>query len=131
MHGCIALCETQEEFMITIYGIKNCDTVKKSLKWFEAKGLEHKFHDFRVDGIDAKTIEGWLGDVGGKILINKRGPSYRNLSDSDKAVLENDGGAAAAILAANPTVIKRPVVDFGATRTVAYNETRWSELAGI
>ncbi|OSQ30013.1 ArsC/Spx/MgsR family protein [Thalassospira sp. MCCC 1A03138] len=116
--------------MITVYGIKNCDTVKKSLKWFDAKGIDHTFHDFRIDGIDAKTIEGWLAEVGGKALINKRGPSYRNLSDGDKAVLENDDAAAAAILAANPTVIKRPVVDFGTIRTVAYDEGRWSELAG-
>lgn len=115
--------------MVTIYGIKNCDTVRKTLKWFEAKGIENKLHDFRVDGIDAKTIEGWLDEVGGKVLINKRGPSYRNLSDEDKATLEKGGAAAAAVLAANPTVIKRPVVDFGSTRTVAYDEARWTELA--
>ena len=117
--------------MVTIYGIKNCDTVRKTLKWFEAKGIENKLHDFRADGIDAKTIEAWLDEVGGKVLINKRGPSYRNLSDDDKAVLENDDAAAAEILAANPTVIKRPVVDFGSTRTVAYDEERWSDLAGL
>lgn len=117
--------------MVTIYGIKNCDTVRKTLKWFDAKGVENKLHDFRGDGIDAKTIEGWLEEVGGAVLINKRGPSYRNLSDTDKATLAQGGGAAAAILAANPTVIKRPVVDFGAARTVAYDEKRWAELAGL
>ena len=116
--------------MVTIYGIKNCDTVRKTLKWFDAKGIETKLHDFRADGIDAKTIEGWLDEVGGKVLINKRGPSYRNLSDDDKATLDQGGTAAATILAANPTVIKRPVVDFGSTRTVAYDEARWTELAG-
>lgn len=63
-------------------------------------------------------------------MINKRGPSYRNLSDEDKATLDQGGAAAATILAANPTVIKRPVVDFGTTRTVAYDEARWTELAG-
>jgi Spx/MgsR family transcriptional regulator len=114
--------------MITIYGIKNCDTVRKSLKWFAAEGLEHTFHDFRADGITASKIEGWLTEIGGKTLINKRGPSYRNLSDTDKAVLEQEGSGAAAILAANPTVIKRPVVDFGSVRTVGYDETRWREL---
>tara|TARA_R110002049_G_scaffold30316_7_gene103520 strand:- start:187794 stop:188153 length:360 start_codon:yes stop_codon:yes gene_type:complete len=117
--------------MVTIYGIKNCDTVRKSLKWFDAKGVENKLHDFRVDGIDVKTIAGWLDEVGGKVLINKRGPSYRNLSDADKATLEQGGPVAAEILAANPTVIKRPVVDFGNTRTVAYDEARWAELAGV
>ncbi|RCK46716.1 ArsC/Spx/MgsR family protein [Thalassospira profundimaris] len=117
--------------MVTIYGIKNCDTVRKALKWFDAKGVENKLHDFRTDGIDAKTIEGWLDEVGGTVLINKRGPSYRNLTDADKATLEQGGAAAAAILAANPTVIKRPVVDFGTTRTVAYDEKRWAELAGL
>lgn len=117
--------------MVTIYGIKNCDTVRKSLKWFDTKGVENKLHDFRTDGIDAKTIENWLDEVGGKTLINKRGPSYRHLSDSDKATLEQGGAAAASILAANPTVIKRPVVDFGNTRTVAYDEARWIELAGL
>ncbi|MCC9622693.1 arsenate reductase [Thalassospira sp. MA62] len=117
--------------MVTVYGIKNCDTVRKALKWFEAKGVEHKLHDFRADGIDAKTISGWLDEVGGKVLINKRGPSYRNLSDNDKATLEKGGAAASEVLAANPTVIKRPVVDFGSTRTVAYDEARWSELLGL
>ena len=116
--------------MVTIYGIKNCDTVRITLKWFDAEGIENKLHDFRADGIDAKTIEGWLDEVGGKVLINKRGPSYRNLSDNDKATLDQGGAAAAAIIAANPTVIKRPVVDFGSTRTVAYDEARWTELAG-
>ncbi|NIZ02449.1 ArsC/Spx/MgsR family protein [Thalassospira lucentensis] len=117
--------------MVTIYGIKNCDTVRKSLKWFDAKGVENKLHDFRADGIDAKTIQDWLDEVGGKTLINKRGPSYRNLSDDDKATLEQGGADAASILAANPTVIKRPVVDFGNVRTVAYDEARWTELAGL
>jgi arsenate reductase len=117
--------------MVTIYGIKNCDTVRKSLKWFDAKGVANKLHDFRADGIDANTIAGWLDEVGGKVLINRRGPSYRNLSDADKATLEQGGMAAAEILAQNPTVIKRPVVDFGENRTVAYDEARWIELAGL
>ena len=117
--------------MVTIYGIKNCDTVRKTLKWFDAQGVENKLHDFRADGIDAKTIEGWLDEVGGAVLINKRGPSYRHLSDADKATLEQGGVKAAEILAANPTVIKRPVVDFGVTRSVAYDEKRWTELAGL
>ena len=117
--------------MVTIYGIKNCDTVRKTLKWFDAKGVENKLHDFRADGIDAKTIEGWLEEVGGKVLINKRGPSYRNLSDDDKATLEQGGAEAAGVLAANPTVIKRPVIDFGSIRTVAYDKARWSEQLGM
>lgn len=117
--------------MVTIYGIKNCDTVRKALKWFDAKGIENKLHDFRVDGIDANTIAGWLDEVGGKVLINKRGPSYRNLSDDAKQTLEQGGAGASEVLAANPTVIKRPVVDFGATRTVAYDEARWAELTGL
>ncbi|WP_339774346.1 ArsC/Spx/MgsR family protein [uncultured Thalassospira sp.] len=114
--------------MITVYGIKNCDTVRKSLTWFAGQGVETKFHDFRVDGLDPALVMTWLDEVGGKVLMNKRGPSYRNLSDADKAVLENDDAAAAQILADNPTVIKRPVVDFGAVRTVAYDENRWSDL---
>ena len=114
--------------MITVYGIKNCDTVRKSLKWFEAQGIETKFHDFRVDGLEPAQVEAWLDEVGGKVLINKRGPSYRNLSDADKAVLEAGGADAARVLAAHPTVIKRPVVDFGTVRTVAYDEARWNDL---
>ncbi|WP_252509683.1 ArsC/Spx/MgsR family protein [Thalassospira sp. TSL5-1] len=118
----------QDVFMITVYGIKNCDTVRKSLKWFEAQGVETKFHDFRVDGLEPALVVMWLGEVGGKVLVNKRGPSYRNLSDSDKAALETDDLAAAKVLAANPTVIKRPVVDFGSVRTVGYDENRWKGL---
>ena len=114
--------------MITVYGIKNCDTVRKSLKWFAAQGVETKFHDFRVDGLAAAQVEKWLGEIGAKVLVNKRGPSYRNLSDADKEAIEQDDAAAAQVLAANPTVIKRPVVDFGSVRTVGYDEARWNDL---
>ena len=95
--------------MIKIYGIRNCDTCRKALKWLEAEGIEHKFHDFRRDGLDAAALDGWVRKVGWQKLLNRRGTTWRNLSEPEKDHL--DGTKAEALMIANPTLIKRPVFD--------------------
>ena len=96
--------------MITVYGIKNCDTCRKALKWLEAEGIGHSFHDFRVDGLEAETVAGLLKELGGEALINRRSTSWRGLDDKDRDILNSDDAVAITkMLVDNPTLIKRPV----------------------
>ena len=97
--------------MLTVYGIKNCDTCRKARKWLNAEGVEHTFHDLRVDGFDAANVSRWLEAVGWEKLLNRRGMTWRNLDESDKDRV--DAAKAATLMAGNPTLIKRPVFDDG------------------
>lgn len=95
--------------MITVYGIKSCDTVRKALKWLEAEGIEHCFHDFRVDGLEAETLQRWVDTLGWESVLNKRSTTWKNLPDADK----NELNAAHAIrlMVTHPTLVKRPVFE--------------------
>jgi len=93
---------------LTLFGIKNCDTVKKARKWIEANELTIPFHDFRVDGLTKDQITIWADYLGWEILFNKRSTSYRNLSDENKANI--DEAKAIALMLTHPTLIKRPVL---------------------
>ena len=118
--------------MITVYGIANCDTVRKSRKWFESRNVAWRFHDFRKQGLEAGTVTGWLNSAVRTKLVNTRGLSYRKLSDAQKAVLQGDDiTAMAELLIGVPSVIKRPVVvkDGDAdTAVVGYDEPAWQAL---
>lgn len=94
---------------ITLYGIKNCDTVKKARRWFEARGIDYRFHDLRADGVEIKTIEGWLKQCGAGPLVNRRSTTWRGLSATEQA--RADGSEIAALLVEQPTLIKRPVIE--------------------
>ncbi|MFC5385017.1 ArsC family reductase [Aquamicrobium segne] len=96
---------------ITLYGIPNCDTVKKARKWLEARDIAYTFHDFRADGLEQAMLEGWIGKVGWQVLLNKASTTFRSLSDSDKQDMSED--KAKALLLAHPTMIKRPVLERG------------------
>ena len=104
--------------MITVYGIKNCDTCRTALKWLDAEGIEHIFHDFRTNGLDQSTVSGWIDEIGVDTLLNRRGTTWRNLPEADQASAET--GNAAALLTENPTLIKRPVFDLGTKRLVGF-----------
>jgi arsenate reductase (glutaredoxin) len=96
--------------MITAYGIKNCDTCRKALKWLANEGLNHEFHDFRVDGLDEKTVSAFVKGLGLEALVNRRSTSWRALDDAARAVFDDgDGQAVISLLTDNPTLIKRPV----------------------
>lgn len=95
--------------MITLYGIPNCDTVKKARQWLETNNIEFQFHDFRKQGLPASKVSEWLEHAGAETVINKRSATWKQLSDADKeAVAEGD---AAEVAAQNPTLIKRPVIE--------------------
>lgn len=95
--------------MITLYGIPNCDTVKKARTWLDQNSVEHQFHDFRKDGVDAAQVKQWIADLGVDTLINKRSTSWKALTDEQKSGL-NESTALELILE-SPTLIKRPLLD--------------------
>ena len=95
--------------MVTIYGIKNCDTMKKAFKYLDEKGIAYTFHDYRVDGIDEVLIDQFLAQFPLKELVNKRSTTYRNLSDEEKATID-EVAVVKAIMLREPTLIKRPVL---------------------
>ncbi len=95
--------------MITLYGIPNCDTVKKARTWLDQAGLSYQFHDFKKAGIDKSTVAGWLKQVSWEILVNKKGTTWRGLPDATKASVV-DAATATALMLENTSVIKRPVL---------------------
>lgn len=92
--------------MITVYGIKQCDTCRKALKWLTEQGIEHGFHDFRVDGLSPDLVAKWLGSEFAATLVNRRSTTWRQLTESER---EASGAALVQLLLDNPTLIKRPV----------------------
>ncbi len=94
--------------MLTLYGIKNCDTVKKARLWLETQGIAYRFHDFRKDGLDSALLEHWEAELGWEALLNRRGTSWRKLEESQRAGV--DRSKALALMLAQPSLIKRPVL---------------------
>jgi arsenate reductase len=96
---------------ITIYGIKNCDTMKKARGWLDANGVEYAFHDYKSAGIDRDRLERWCKALGWETLLNRAGTTFRKLPDEDKQGLDAD--KAIALMLEQPSMIKRPVLDLG------------------
>jgi len=94
---------------ITIYGIKNCDTMKKARAWLDAHSVAYAFHDYKAEGIAQKRLELWCRKVGWEVLLNRTGTTFRALPDKDKAGI--DAAKAVALMHAQPTMIKRPVLE--------------------
>lgn len=105
---------------LTVYGIPNCDTVKKARVWLADKGQDFTFHDFRKDGLSEAMVTRWLKAQGMEKLLNKRGTSWRKLSDQDKA--NEDEAHLIALMVQNPTLIKRPVIEAGDKVTVGFTD---------
>jgi arsenate reductase len=111
-----------------LYGIKNCDTVKKARRWLDANDVAFTFHDFRIDGLTQKTIENWLQKVSWETLLNKRGATWRKLEDPRKGQL--DEAIAIELMLANPTLIKRPVVTVNNDCLVGFKEADYAAYFG-
>ena len=101
---------------ITIYGIKNCDTMKKARAWLDDRGVAYSFHDYKAAGIERGLLEGWAGKAGWETLLNRAGTTFRKLPDKDKTSL--DARKAIALMLAQPSMIKRPVLDLGGGKLV-------------
>ncbi len=96
---------------VTIYGIPNCDTMKKARAWLDSRGLAYAFHDYKKAGIDRERLATWSKEVGWETLLNRAGTTFRNLPDADKQGVDED--KAIALMLARPSLIKRPVLDLG------------------
>jgi len=112
--------------MLTLYGIKNCDTVKKARRWLEEHEVEYQFHDFRQDGLDKKLLSSWVESLGWEKVVNKRSTTWRNLSDKEKEISTN--AQAVKLLAINPTLIKRPVVQDNKNLLLGFKEAEYNKL---
>jgi Spx/MgsR family transcriptional regulator len=111
--------------MLTIYGIKNCDTVKKSLKWLDKHSVNYQFIDVREQPLQKETVLNWLNELPADQLINKRSTSWRNLSDNQKTLKDND--ALAELVAEQPTLFKRPLVKDNEGYHCGFKEAEWSD----
>ena len=112
--------------MITIYGIPNCDSMKKAFSWLKAHGIEYQFHNFKKDGLDASLLDEWIARVGWEPLLNRRGMMWRRLDSTVKEQI--DRNSARRVMLETPAIIKRPVLDSGDHLTLGFTEERYLEL---
>ena len=113
--------------MITVHGIPNCDTVKKARTWLTEHGVEYHFHDFKKQGVPESALDQWLAAAGWETVINRKGTTWRQLDEATRASV-SDAASARAVALANPSVIKRPVVQWAdGGITVGFDATAWQQ----
>lgn len=103
---------------VTMYGIRNCDTVKKARAWLEDNGIAYAFHDYKTSGIERTCLEQWCAELGWENVLNRAGTTFRKLLDADRAGL--DERKAIALMLAQPSMIKRPLLDLGKSRLIGF-----------
>ena len=114
---------------ITIYGIKNCDTMKKARAWLDSHGVAYDFHDYKISGIAKEKLKSWSDELGWELLLNRAGTTFRKLPESDREGLNER--KAIALMLAQPSMIKRPVLDVGGKLVVGFNADLYkAELGG-
>ena len=111
---------------ITLYGIRNCDTMRKARQWLDAHGVDYQFHDYRKDGLDEEQLRAWVDELGWEALLNKRGLTWRKLPPEVREAIDKE--SAIQIMRENPAIIKRPLLDLGDRRVVGFDEARYAEL---
>lgn len=115
--------------MYTIYGIKNCDTMKKAFNWLDAHGVDYTFHDYKKSGVPAERLTAWMKQAGWEKLVNMRGPTYRKIPEARRENL--DAAAALALLQEFPSAIKRPVLEAHGALLIGFDEDAFARaLAG-
>lgn len=113
---------------ITLYGIPNCDTVKKARTWLDAQGVAYSFHDYKKAGADGAKIAAWCEAAGWEKVLNRAGTTFRKLPDADKTDLDQD--KAVALMAANPSCIKRPILEHSGGLLVGFKDAEWAAVLG-
>ncbi|MEL7544888.1 MAG: ArsC family reductase [Pseudomonadota bacterium] len=111
---------------VTLYGIANCDTVKKARTWLEAQGVAYRFHDFRADGLDAALVRVWIDTLGWETVINKRSTTWKQLSPEVRDGMDSAAAVSAALEA--PTLIKRPVLTRDDATHIGFSADRYAEI---
>ncbi|MFM9976442.1 MAG: ArsC family reductase [Sphingomonadaceae bacterium] len=109
---------------ITLFGIPNCDTVRKARAWLEERSVGYAFHDYKKAGIDAATLARWADEIGWEPLLNRAGTTFRKLPEADTAVL--DRAKAIALMVAQPSLIKRPVVEGAGPLLIGFKPDEWA-----
>ncbi|MGE4279522.1 MAG: arsenate reductase [Magnetospirillum sp.] len=112
--------------MTTVFGIKACDTMKKAFTWLNDHAVAYEFHDFKKQGVSRDVLEKWCDACGWEKVINRAGTSFRKLSDADKADLDRD--KAITLMMANPSLVKRPVLEHAAGIEIGFKPERYSQL---
>lgn len=112
--------------MNKLFGIPNCDTIKKARKWMTENGIEYEFHDYKKLGVPEKELKNWIKQVGWEVLLNKRGTTWRKLDESTKESV--DEKLAIQIMLENPSIIKRPVLDSNDKIIVGFSEENYSHI---
>ena len=113
---------------ITLHGIKACDTMKKARDWLDGNGVAYAFHDYKAAGIDPVTLERWAGNTGWEVLLNRAGTTFRKLPDADKAGI--DQAKAIALMVAQPSMIKRPVLEVDGALVVGFKPETYAKVFG-
>jgi arsenate reductase (glutaredoxin) len=111
---------------VTIYGIKNCDTMKKARSWLESHGIAHSFHDYKIQGIERAKLESWLKHAGWETLLNRAGTTFRKLPGGERENLTEK--KALALMLAQPSMIKRPVLETGGKLLVGFKPNSYAEV---
>jgi len=115
--------------MITIYGIPNCDTMKKARAWLDAHGIAYTFHDFKKLGLDEVTLRGWVTEIGWETLLNRKGQMWRKLSPEVRDTI--DEASAIRVMLETPSIIKRPVLELAdGSHRVGFKESEYQALFG-
>ncbi|AQA19824.1 ArsC family reductase [Halioglobus japonicus] len=112
--------------MITLYGIKNCDTVKKARKWLDEKGMDYRFHDFRADGVDADQVANWLDSLGWETVVNRRSTTWKGLSSEQREGMDRDSALSAIV--EEPTLVKRPLLDTGGEYHCGFKADQYAQI---
>ena len=113
---------------VTVYGIRNCDTMKKAFAWLDAHGVEYSFHDYKREGVPAARLAAWAKSVGWQRLANTRGPTWRKIPDKAKSNLGE--AQTLLLLQAHPSAIRRPVVEYGRKILVGFDAAGYSRALG-
>ncbi|WP_111739562.1 ArsC family reductase [Leminorella richardii] len=110
-----------------MYGIKNCDTIKKARRWLEERDVDYRFHDYRVDGLDGDLLQSFIDRLGWEAMLNVRGTTWRKLSDAEKAAASNEAGAKALMLE-QPAIIKRPLLVKGDDMLLGFADSGYQQF---
>jgi len=114
---------------VVMYGIKNCDTIKKAKKWLEANGVEFTFHDYRQDGLSNPLLDTLENSLGWEAMINKRGTTWRKLDEDIKSSIDKE--SAMTLMLDNPAIIKRPILDTGKTLEIGFSVDNYQHVFSV
>jgi Spx/MgsR family transcriptional regulator len=115
--------------VITVYGIRNCDTVKKACRWLDQHGIDYRFHDVREDGLNQGQVRAWLEELGWETLVNRRSTSWKALDATERERM--DSASALQAILEQPTLLKRPLLDTGVERHVGFNAANYAHVFNV